>query len=446
MRFAVMACLPLFCLCLAAPAMAQTGEKAEKWVTAWAASAQGPYPSGNAMLQPDLRRVFPAPETGARDQSFRLTVRPDIWGGEARIRLSNAFGTKPVTFDGVFIGLQLESSALVPGTNSAVTFAGSPSVTVEPGSSAWSDPVALPFYGEAGRVGLQGRKLAVSFHVAGESGPMTWHAKGLTTSYITPPDAGALGGTEDEAAFPFSTASWWFLDALDMKVPAETQLIAAFGDSLTDGTGSTFNGTDRWPDVLSRRLHAKFGNRFAVVNAGIGGNLIAGPAEYTPQMPYPGGPAALQRLERDVLSLSGVSAVIWLEGINDFSKNGNVSAEAAMTALRDGVALMRKRLPGVRVIGATLTTAFGNPGPAHGFAEQNLKRQALNEFIRSSGVFDGVIDFDKATVNSQTGELRPEFVPDSTAGGPGDKLHPNRLGYLSMGQAIDLSLFATPPS
>jgi lysophospholipase L1-like esterase len=443
MRFAVLACLPLFCVCLAAPAMAQTGEK---WVTAWAASAQGPYPSGNALLQPDLHRVFPAPETGARDQSFRLIVRPDIWGGEARIRLSNAFGTKPVTFDGVFIGLQLESSALVPGTNCAVTFAGSPSVTVEPGASAWSDAIALPFSGEAGRVGLQGRKLALSFHVAGESGPMTWHAKGLTTSYLTPPDAGAAGASEDEGAFPFSTASWYFLDALDMKVPADTQLIVAFGDSISDGTGSTFNGTDRWPDVLSRRLHAKFGSKFAVVNAGIGGNLITGPAEYSPQMPYPGGPAALQRLERDVLSLSGVSAVIWLEGINDFSKNGNVSAEAAMTALRDGVALIRKRVAGVRAIGATLTPALGNPGPAHGFAEQDVKRQALNDFIRHSGVFDGVIDFDKAAVNAETGELRPEFVPDSTAGGPGDKLHPNRPGYLAMGQAIDLNLFAVPPS
>ena len=148
-----------------------------------------------------------------------------------------------------------------------------------------------------------------------------------------------------------------------MKVAPETQLIVAFGDSLTDGTGSTLNGDDRWPDVLSRRLRAKFGDKFAVVNAGIGGNQITGPAEYTPQMPYPGGPAALQRLERDVLSLSGVSSVIWLEGINDFSKNGNVTVEAAIDALRDGVAAIKKRIPGVRVIGGTITTARGNLGP-----------------------------------------------------------------------------------
>jgi lysophospholipase L1-like esterase len=231
-----------------------------------------------------------------------------------------------------------------------------------------------------------------------------------------------------------------------MKVSAGTQLVVAFGDSLTDGTASTLNGSDRWPDVLSRRLHAKFGPRFAVVNAGIGGNQIAGPADYSAQKPFPGGPAAIQRIERDVLSLSGVSAVIWFEGINDFSKNGNASVESVTNALREGVELIRSRVPGVRIIGATVTTALGNAGPAHGFAEQDLKRQALNTFIRGAGIFDGVIDFDKALLNPETGEIRPEFVPDSTAGGQGDKLHPNRLGYLAMGQAIGLNLFGLPPS
>lgn len=442
MRFAI-AFLSLFCVLL--PFAAKAQGSVEKWVTAWAASAQGPYPVGNVILQPDLHRVFASPETGAKDQSFRLIVGPDVWGGEVRIRLSNVFGTKPVTFDGIYIGLQLASSAVVAGTNVPVTFGGAPSVTVQPGTSEWSDAIPLPFASEFPFPDLQARKLAVSFHIPGESGPMTWHAKGLTTSYVTPPGSGSHGDSEDEAAFAYGTTSWYFLDALDMKVPAGTQAIVAFGDSLTDGTGSTLNGDDRWPDVLSRRLHARFGNRFAVVNAGIGGNLITGPAEYSPQMPYPGGPSALQRLERDVLSLSGVAAVIWFEGINDFSKNGNVSAEAAASALKEGVGLIRRRIPGVKVIGATLTTTLGNAGPAHGFAGQDIKRQALNDFIRGSGLFDGVIDFDKVVANPETGEILPEFVPDSM-GGPGDKLHPNRLGYLAMGQAIDLNLFGPPPS
>src|SRR5260221_13993865 len=172
---------------------------AQKWVTAWAASAQGPYPVGNPSAQPDLRFAFPVAETGARDQSFRLIVRPDIWGQQARLRFSNALGTAPVTFDGVFAGLQMSGAALVPRSNQRVSFAGKPSVTVPAGGSVWSDPVALPFVRCGAAAALAGRKLAVSFHIAGESGPMTWHAKALTTSYLTPPGGGAMGQAEDEA-------------------------------------------------------------------------------------------------------------------------------------------------------------------------------------------------------------------------------------------------------
>jgi lysophospholipase L1-like esterase len=445
MRASVIAIAFLFSIAWSCPALS---EGSEKWVTSWAASAQGPYPVGNAMFQPDLKRVLPAPDIGAMEQTFRLIVKPDVWGREARIRLSNAFGTKPVVFDGVYAGLQLESSAIVPGTNRPVTFNGSRSVTIAPGESAWSDAFALPFVEAIPRAYLQSRKLAISFHIGPESGPMTWHAKGMATSYVTAPGEGSapLGAVEDEAFFPFATTSWYFLDALDVKVPAGTQLIVALGDSITDGTGSTLNGDDRWLDVLSRRLHARYGDKFAVVNAGIGGNLIAGPPEYSAQKPYPGGPAAIQRLERDVIGLSGVSTVIWFEGINDFSKNGNASVGSIKAALREGVAALRRRIPGVRVIGGTLTTTLGNSGPAHGFAEQDMKRQALNDFIRGGGLFDGVIDFDKAIVDPETGEMKAEFVPDSMLGGPGDKLHPNRIGYLAMGTAIDLGLFGQPPS
>jgi lysophospholipase L1-like esterase len=215
----------------------------------------------------------------------------------------------------------------------------------------------------------------------------------------------------------------------------------AFGDSITDGTASTMNGDDRWPDVLSRRLKARYGNKVAVVNGGIGGNQIAGPPDYGPDKPFPGGPAAVQRLDRDVLALSGISAVIWLEGINDFSKNGNAPVDRVIAAMKDGVAGLRAKWPDIRVIGATVTSALGSSSPAHGFAEQDAKRKTLNDFIRTSGTFDGVIDFDKVTLDPQSGSLKPEFVPESTAGGAGDKLHPNRTGYLAMGQSIDLDLF-----
>src|SRR3989440_580523 len=246
MRFAAF----LIGMLLSLAALAQ-----DKWVTSWAASVQGPYPVGNPSAQPKLDVVFPTPESGARDQSFRLVVRPAIWGREARIRLSNAFGTRTVTFRGVHLGLQHSGPALVQGTNRTVRFSGRNEVTLAPGASAWSDAVALPFVRDVGDPLLQGRKLAVSFHVAGESGSMTWHAKALQTSYVSAPGGGAHADEDGEASFPYSTASWYFLDALDVKAPAATRLIVAFGDSITDGTASTMNGDDRWPDVLARRLY-----------------------------------------------------------------------------------------------------------------------------------------------------------------------------------------------
>jgi len=267
---------------------------------------------------------------------------------------------------------------------------------------------------------------------------MTWHAKALTTSYLTAPGAGAKGQLEDESAFPFTTTSWYFLDAVDMMARAD--VIVALGDSITDGTASTLNGDDRWPNALSRRLHAVYGDRVSVVNEGIGGNQVVGPAEYSAQKPFPGGPSARQRLERDVLSLSGVSAVIWLEGINDFSKNANAPVEAVEAGMKEVVGRIRAKLPGVRVIGATVVSALGSTNAAHGSVEEDEKRKALNEFIRHSGLFDGVADFDLATLDQKTGGLRAEFVPDSTTGGPGDKLHPNRAGYLAMAMSIDLKL------
>src|SRR5256712_7148288 len=412
---------------------------AQQWVASWIGSVHGPYPSGNPSAQPDMKLAFPSAEAGARDQSFRMIVKPEIWGKEARLRLSNALGTRPVTFDGIYVGMQFGSSAVVSGTSRPVTFDGKRSVTIAPGGAAWSDPVALAFVRNPASTELWGRKLAVSFHVAGESGPMTWHAKALQTSYLTLPGAGSRSHDEGESAFPVSTTAWYFLDALDMKVPAGAYAVVAFGDSITDGTLSTLNGDDRWPDVLARRLRAVHGNRVSVVNAGIGGNQVVGPGEYSTQKPFPGGPSAMARLERDVLSLSGVATVIWLEGINDFSKNGNATVEAVQAGMREAVGRIRSRVPGVGVIGATLPPALGATNANHGLPEHAANRKPPNEFIRASGVFDGVADFDSATRDPATGGLKPEFVHNTTTGGDGDKLHPNRLGYIAMGMAIDLN-------
>ena len=433
----------LLALCFLAIGPARGEAKMPHWATSWTGSAQGPYPIGNPSAQPDQRFAFPSPETGARDQTLRLMVKPSLWGPRARLRFSNAFGTKPVTFDGVFVGLQRSGSVLVPGTNRAISFGGKPSVTVPAGQSVWSDPVALPFVHAPADAALIGRRLAVSFHIPNESGPMTWHAKAVTTSYVSPPGSGAKGRSDGIHDFPYSTASWFFLDAIDMDAPADTKVVVAFGDSITDGTATTMNGDDRWPDMLLHRLHAHGATHVAVANAGIGGNQVVGPATYSAAKPFPGGPSALDRLDRDVLSLSGVTSLIWLEGINDFIKNGNAAAEAAIAGMTQGVARMRAKFPGIRVIGATVTTALAATNANHGDAGQDAKRRTLNDFIRDGKVFDGVADFDRATLDPATGQMQAEFVPESTTGGPGDRLHPNRAGYAAMAAAIDLTSLLT---
>jgi lysophospholipase L1-like esterase len=411
---------------------------AQQWVASWTGSVHGPYPVGNPTAQPELKYAFPAADQGARNQTFRLIVRPDVWAPQTRIRLSNVFGTKPVTFNDAFVGLQESGAAIMKGTNQPVLFGGQKSVTVQPGQSVVSDAVALPFVASPPDPLLRGRKLAVSFHVVGESGPMTWHAKALQTSYVSPAGSGPKSRDEGESAFPYSTTSWYFLDEVDMNLPNKADVIVAFGDSITDGTASTINGDDRWPDVLSRRLHAAYGDDFVVVNEGIGGNQVVGPSEYTPAKPMAGGPSALSRLDRDIASLPGVSTVIWLEGINDFG--ANTTAEAVTEGYTKGVGYLRQKMPGVRIYVATLTPALNSAIASHGRVEVDAKRKALNEFFRTSKIFDGVIDFDAATLDPATGEVKAEFQPNSSTGGPGDKLHPNRAGYAAMGNTIDLPM------
>jgi lysophospholipase L1-like esterase len=422
------------------PVTAQNLARGQKWVASWAASAHGPYPSGNASAQPVLDFAIESPERGATDQTFRLIIRPDLWSTSARLRFTNTFGTHAITFDDVFIGLQAAAGNIVSGTNRRVTFLnGGNSLRLAAGESAFSDPIALGFVQRANLALLTGRKLAVSFHAVGSTGPMTWHAKALQTSYLSAPRSGSRGADDSDAAFPFTTTSWFFLDALDVMAPEETTVVACFGDSITDGTASTLNGDDRWPDVLSRRLHAAYGDRVSVVNAGIGGNRVTGPAASAASEPFAGGPSALDRLDRDVLRLSSLSAVIWLEGINDLSSGARV--ETILDGIKEGVKRMRAHPGRLRLVGATITPSLGSSSAA-GTTEVDATRQAVNAFIRTGGLFDAVADFDAATRDPGTGELRAAFQPNSTIGGAGDRLHPNRAGYQAMANAVDLTLFA----
>ena len=431
--------LPVCFLALSV-ATSLTATAATNWVTSWAASPQGPYPSGAAVAQPDLEFAFPG--NTAVDQTFRLIVRPGMWSQRMRIHFTNLFGNQPVTVEGIFVGLQKTGATLVEGTNQPVSFNGGSSLTLQPGQSTWSDPVKLQFVHGNGDDGtdLAGRKLAVSFHTVGSTGPMTWHAKAMTTSYVTNQGAGSVGDTEGDV-FPTSTTSWYFIDKIDMDAPKGTQLVVALGDSITDGTSSTINGDDRWPDVVARRLHATYGDGVVLVNEGIGGNQIVGPANYDPNNPVAGGPSALQRLARDVIGLSGVSAVIWHEGTNDVS--AGTSAGAIEAGIVTVVQQLRAGIPGVRIVGTTITSEVGAAGNG-GTPAAAAERIALNEFIKSSGLFDDVVDFYAVTTDPQTGALKAQFVPNTSIGGAGDHVHPNRAGYLTMGNADNIGALVHP--
>jgi lysophospholipase L1-like esterase len=201
---------------------------------------------------------------------------------------------------------------------------------------------------------------------------------------------------------------------------------------LTDGTATTLNGHDRWTDVLQRELWAAGRQHIAIVNAGIGGNQVCGPDPGAG--PWRGGPAAIGRLERDVLSLSGVHTVFWLQGINDFSDNGQAEAAAVSDAMAHSV--QRMRAQGVRVIGATVPSAFGSTRPGHGSERQDNRRRAFNAEVRKGALFDDFVDLDLALTDPLTGRLHTAFNGDSTSGEPGDGLHPNRAGHAAMARCI----------
>jgi lysophospholipase L1-like esterase len=332
-----------------------------------------------------------------------------------------------VVIDGVFIGLQSSGAMLVPGSNMPVAFGGKASVVIAPGAAVISDPLSLPYVRNPDDVKIANRKLAVSFHVAGESGPISWHAGPQANTYLTAPQAGAKGGDETEAAYPYQAPAWFFLDEVQMN-RAGPKAIVALGDSLTDGLGSTSGGDDRWTDVLSRRVHQLYGEHFSVLNAGISGNMITAAGE--------GGPSAVERFTHDVIDMPNVSTVVWLQGINDFALAG-ANPDQVADSVRLAVRRFRTAKPDAKLFMGTLTSALGSVG-AHGTQEVEAKRQAFNRFIRTTDIFDGVLDFDFVTRNPATGRLKDEYQA-------GDWLHLNRAGYAAMGRAVNLSMLLGKP-
>ena len=400
------------------------------WVATWAASPQAarmnfplPRPAAAAAPSgatsspaPNPPPIFPAPPT-FNNQTVRMIARSSIGGKRVVVRLSNAFGSGPLRIGAVHIALREKDSAIVAGTDRAVMFSGKPSFTIPPGADIASDPVDL----EVPKLA----DMAVSVYVPAEAGAPTTHMTGLHNTYIS--KDGDFSGAAS-IADAMTRQSWFWLSEIDVQADRGTGLIVAFGDSITDGATSTPDTDHSWPSLLAQRLAAnKATAHLAIVNEGISGNrLLADGA----------GVSALARFDRDVLSQPGVKWMIVLEGINDIGLGALGGPQGAVTA-DDLIGahkqlIERAHLHGIKVAGATLTPY---QGAAYYSDAGEVLREAVNQWIRTSGAYDAVIDFDMITrdqANPKT--IRADYNIR-------DHLHPNDAGYQAMADAVDLSIF-----
>jgi lysophospholipase L1-like esterase len=377
------------------------------WVGTWGASETAPAPNAS----------------GYKNQTLRLIAHASLGGDQVRVRLSNAFGTRPLVIGGASIGLQASDAANVPDSTRPLTFGGRTSVTIPPAAVAVSDAVELTVAAQT--------NVSVSIFLPTETGAATVHPLATQTSYVS--SEGNFVTDATAAPFAQTLQVWPFLSAIDVRAKTSARAIVAFGDSITDGFKSTVDANRRWPDYLASRLRTA-GAATAIVNHGISGNRILHDALAGRPM---FGPNALARFDRNVLAVSGATHVVVLIGINDIGmggpeRNPDEAVSAADIIAGLGQIAARARARGLKVIGATLTP-FGGAG--YYSAQGEDKRQAVNAWIRGARDFDACIDFDLATRNpAQPNQLLSAY--DS-----GDHLHPNDAGYEAMAQSIDLQLF-----
>jgi lysophospholipase L1-like esterase len=342
------------------------------------------------------------------DRSYRLVVHTSAGGDDLRVRLSNAFGDRPVTFDSVYAGRRQQGAELVRGSNRRLTFDGAHSVTLPAGATAYSDP--LP-----GRLPAAA-SLVISLHSPDAAGPATGHWLAMQTSYAARGDHTA---EENGANWTERTGSWLYLDAVSVRTSSATGAVVTLGDSLTDGWASTTDTNRRWPDYLARRLQRADTKVKGVADAGIAGNKVL--ADGIDQS------AALNRLQRDALAHPGVRTVLVFEGVNDIKAHTGVTVQDVIAGYRR--IIDRAHTAGKCVVGATIAPFKGWPewDPAG-----EAVRRKVNAFIRDSGEFDAVTDFDRV--------LRDPFDPERILPffDGGDHLHPNDKGMRAMAEAVDL--------
>ena len=401
-------------ICLVALSWVQVWAQnpAQVWVSNWGASQQIPEPH-NALPPEDLT-----------DATVRQIFHLSLGGPALRVHVSNAFGTEALRITSVHIARPVSpaSAAIDPASDRVLTFAGKPEADIPPGAEMISDPVNYPVAPLS--------DLAVTFYLAMPPARETSHPGSRATSYYV------HGNLVSAATLPEPkhVDHWFQVSEIDVEANPGAAVVVALGDSITDGHGATTNGNDRWTDVLASRLQGSAATRnVGVSNQGIGGNhlLIDGL-----------GPSALARFDRDVLAPAGVKWAIVFEGVNDLgglARDHEVSAAEHVSMVERVIMayeqiIERAHAHGLRVIGATITpyvgSAYYHPGPL-----SEADRQAVNKWVRASGHFDAVVDFDAVVRDPQhPDQLLPAFDC-------GDHLHPSPAGYKAMGDAIPLTLF-----
>jgi lysophospholipase L1-like esterase len=403
--------------CFAQWSQSQGQTNGNHWVSAWTSSLflSTPLPG------------FPA-ESPITDKTVRVVTRPTIGGKQLRVRLSNEFGTAPLTIAAAHIALTDQASRILPATDHVLTFGGSPKITIPAGAPAFSDPVDMAIRPFA--------EVSISLYVPGTVAAVSSHPQSLHDSYLAGP--GDMTSMQDFPN-PETKRPIYFVSGIDIWAPHSTRTTVAFGDSITEGAGQKSGQYIDYPDQLARRVAAQGETTIAVVNQGIGGNRILHDVA---------GPSALSRFDRDVLSLPGTTHMIVLLGINDIGfprirmpgakgtdakegpfKSQAVSADEMIVGLQQIIG--RARAHGIKVFGATLTPFEGT----NSYDESGEAiRQAVNKWIRSTDAFDAIIDFDKAIRDPEhPARVRQEY--DS-----GDHIHPSAAGYKAMADLIPLSL------
>ena len=388
---------------LATLVVASAGAQNPHWVGTWAC----------APLKQPASDKTPRANTTVRD-----VVHLSLGGQRIRLRLSNTFGTTPLTVGSTHVAMSAGDGKTLAGTDHAVTFGGLETVTIPPGAVAVSDPMAMPLKALS--------DLAVSAFMPEQTLPLlTYHAQGSSWTYH--------GAGNQAAAVQMDKASrensWMLLTGVEVDAAPGASAVVTIGDSITDGAHSTPNKNTRWPDVLAARLQGNPATAgVGVMNAGISGNRV---------LHDQAGTGALARLDRDVLAQVGVKYVIVLESINDIRYATNprtpedvVTAQQLIWGL--GQIALRAHERGLKVFGATLTPFTGSRNAT---PEGEAMRQEINQWIRTGGAFDAVLDFDLATRDPAHPEM---FWP---ANDSGDHLHPGDTGYKKMGDSIDLKLF-----